>query len=100
MRGIGEAVGWLGGSRPGVARLRSRKLGVTFPLAWVARKPDGRSTAVAGVSPAAKILEHPGRVHAGGLEASARAVRVAESQAATAILVHRRVISFPILSKH
>ena len=36
-----KRMGWLEGALPGVARLRSRKLGVTFPLAWKRGNPTG-----------------------------------------------------------
>ena len=34
-----KRMGWLEGACPGVARLRNRKLGVTFPLAWKRGNP-------------------------------------------------------------
>ena len=34
-------MGWLEGARPGVARLRNRKLGVTLALAWKRGNPTG-----------------------------------------------------------
>ena len=36
-----KRMGWLEGDIPDVARLRKRKLGVTFPLAWKRGNPTG-----------------------------------------------------------
>src|ERR1700691_4920098 len=60
-----KRMGSLEGTCADVVRLRSRKLGVTFPLAWKRGNPTG----VPLRSPRSReVLKGPGRSHAGALE--------------------------------